>query len=36
VAGLASAGIGIFVSIAGAVVIVVGGVLGLLMKPAQP
>ena len=36
VAGIASAGIGIFVSIAGAAVIVVGGVLGLVMKPAQP
>jgi hypothetical protein len=36
VAGIASAGIGIFVSIVGAAVIVVGGVLGLVTKPAQP
>jgi hypothetical protein len=36
VANIASAGIGIFVSIAGGAVIVVGGVLGLVMKPAQP
>jgi hypothetical protein len=36
VANIASAGIGIFVSIAGSAVIVVGGVLGLVMKPAQP
>ena len=36
VANAGSIGIGVFVSIAGAAVIVVGGVLGLVMKPAQP
>jgi hypothetical protein len=35
-AGAGSVGIGVFVCIAGAAVVVVGGVLGLVMKPAQP